>query len=416
LIETVFRSLVRHHPGRQGGLVKDFKANVTTRVKRQEAVEVEVVATDAGGKGVAGSTRQSDQKAKEAAEGLTLEIVAGALLDAMAFELNRLWTTEVLANGAVFTLPAPLLTTLLEEKCCLDTITDLLITLQVPEVPDTAWQYALASTAAETALRVRGLSCADLATVQGCSLMTKARFVEDWKKNGVAKSRQKKRSPPPARKNLSHQLGKQQKRQVESASLWQQGGGPGLNGSLLQGGAPVTPLPFRTGQQPPVANLGGGGFFGKPMSKGPRSDEERRLETEEVGAKANAGIPDRSAALAMHAPLSAQEGGQALGAYFNRQAQQQLLALGAGSGGSGGINLGTAPSCMRRSVIRGEGGKVQKLDPQAGLAVAPGVAANIKFAVQTGMGEVGVEMSYICHDRTCDPVCVSRGAHSTHEV
>jgi hypothetical protein len=394
LIETVFRSLVRHHPGRQKGLVKDFKANVATRAKRQAAAEVEVVATDAGGKGVAGATRQSDQKAKEATEGVTLEIVVGALLDSIAFELNRLWTTEVLANGAVFTLPAPLLTTLLEEKCDLDTISDMLITLQAPEIPDTAWQYAQASTAAESALRDLGFSCADLATVQGCSLTTKVRFVEKWKKDGVAKSRQKKRSPPPAKKSLSHQLGKQQKRQGESASLWQQGGGPGLSGSLLQGGAPVTPLPFGTGHQPPVANLGGGGLFGKPMAKGPRSDEERRLETEAVGAKANAGIPDRSAALAMHAPLSAQEGGQALDAFFHRQAQQHLLALGDGSGGSGGINLGTAPACMRRSVIRGEGDKVQKLDPQAGLAVAPGVAADIKFAVQTGMGEVGVEMSY----------------------
>jgi hypothetical protein len=113
-----------------------------------------------------------------------------------------------------------------------------------------------------------------------------------------------------------------------------------------------------------------------------------------LGEKANAGMPDRSAALAMHAPLSAQEGGQALGAYFNRQAQQQLLGLGAGPDGSDGINLGTAPPYMRRSVIRGEGDKVQKLDPRAGLAVAPGVAANIKFGVQIGMGEVGVEMSY----------------------
>jgi hypothetical protein len=204
-----------------------------------------------------------------------------------------------------------------------------------------------------------------------CALLTQARFVQSWKANGVAKSRQKKRSSPPGGMGLPNQLGKQQKRQEETASDWQRGGGPSSKDFLLQGGAPKTPPPLRAGQRPPVANLGGGGgCFDRPKSKGPRSDEERRLETEKLGEKANAGMPDRSAALAMHAPLSAQEGGQALGAYFNRQAQQQLLGLGAGPDGSaGGINLGTAPPYMRRSVIRGEGDKVQKLDPQAGLAV-----------------------------------------------
>jgi hypothetical protein len=113
-----------------------------------------------------------------------------------------------------------------------------------------------------------------------------------------------------------------------------------------------------------------------------------------MGEKANAGMLDRSAALAMHAPLSAQEGGEALGAYLQRQAQQQLFGLGAGPDGSGGVDLGAAPPYMKRPVIRGKGDKVQKLDPQAGLAVAPGVAAHIKFGVQIGMGEVGVEMSY----------------------
>jgi hypothetical protein len=157
LIETVFRGLVRHHAGGQVvGLVKDFKANVTTRVKSQAEAEVEIVETEAGGEGSSGSTRNAKRKEKGKAAELTLEIVIGALCGAMATELNRLWTMEVLANGAVFVLPAPLLTTLLEKECCLATISDLFITLQVPEVQNTAWEYALASAAAETALKEEG--------------------------------------------------------------------------------------------------------------------------------------------------------------------------------------------------------------------------------------------------------------------
>ena len=113
-----------------------------------------------------------------------------------------------------------------------------------------------------------------------------------------------------------------------------------------------------------------------------------------MGEKANAGLPDRASAMAMFTPLTAREGTEAIGTYLQRQAQQQLLGLGAGHDGSGGVNLGSAPAHMRRSVIRGEGDKVQKLDPQAGLAVAPGVTDQIKFGVQTGMGAVGVEMLY----------------------
>jgi hypothetical protein len=236
LIETVFRGLVRHHAGGQVGLVKDFKANVTTRVKSQAEAEVEIVETEAGGEGSSGSTRNAKRKEKGKAAELTLEIVIGALFGAMATELNRLWTMEVLANGAVFVLPAPLLTTLLEKECCLATISDLFITLQVPEVQNTAWEYALASAAAETALKDLGFSCADFAAVQGCPPMTKARFVQSWKANGVAQSRQKKRSSPPAGKGLSNQLGKQQKRQGETASdyYWQRGGGPGSNDFLYK--------------------------------------------------------------------------------------------------------------------------------------------------------------------------------------
>jgi hypothetical protein len=98
--------------------------------------------------------------------------------------------------------------------------------------------------------------------------------------------------------------------------------------------------------------------------------------------------------MAMFTPLTAREGTEAIDTYLHRQAQQQLIGLGTGHYGSGGVNLGSAPAYMRRSVIRGEGDKVQKLDPQAGLAVAPGVTDQIKFGVQTGMGAVGVEMSY----------------------
>jgi hypothetical protein len=70
---------------------------------------------------------------------------------------------EVKTGGAEFVLPAPLLTTLLENECCLAAISDLLITLQLPEVANNAWGYALASAAAEAALKDLGFSRDDLA-------------------------------------------------------------------------------------------------------------------------------------------------------------------------------------------------------------------------------------------------------------
>jgi hypothetical protein len=94
----------------------------------------------------------------------------------MAAELNRVWTMEVQANGAEFVLPAPLLTALLEKHCCLAAISDLLITLQLPEVANTAWGYALASAAAEAALKDLRFSRNDFAEVHGCPRLTKARF------------------------------------------------------------------------------------------------------------------------------------------------------------------------------------------------------------------------------------------------
>jgi hypothetical protein len=145
LIETLFRSLIRHQPRGQGGLVKDFEGNVAARAKRDVEAEVEVVEANPGGGGdspVAGRSRLQKRKAGDPAKP-TLVVVIGALFDCMAAELSRVWTTEVHANGAEFVLPAPLLTALLEEHCCLAAISDLLITLQLPEVASTAWGYAL---------------------------------------------------------------------------------------------------------------------------------------------------------------------------------------------------------------------------------------------------------------------------------
>jgi hypothetical protein len=178
LIETLFQSLIRHHPKGQGGLVKDFEGNVAARVQKSVEEEAEAVEASPGGgeDSVAGNSRQQKKKAEDSAKP-TLVVVIGALFDCMAAELNRVWTMEVKANGAEFVLPAPLLTALLEEECCLASISDLLITLQLPEVANTAWGYALASAAAETSLKDLNFSRSDFAEVHGCPRLTRARFV-----------------------------------------------------------------------------------------------------------------------------------------------------------------------------------------------------------------------------------------------
>jgi hypothetical protein len=120
-----------------------LRGNAAARAKRNVAVEVEAVEASPGGgeDSVAGRSRQQKRKAEDSAKP-TLVIAIGALFDCMAAELNRARTMEVKANGAEFVLPAPLLTALLEEHCCLAAISDLLITLQLPEVANTAWGYA----------------------------------------------------------------------------------------------------------------------------------------------------------------------------------------------------------------------------------------------------------------------------------
>jgi hypothetical protein len=220
LIETLFRSLVRHHPRRQVGLVEDFEVNVAARLKSKAVAEAEVVeaSPDGGGSSVGGSSTRQQKKRAEDSGKPTLVIVIGALFDCLAAALNRVWTLEVETGGAEYVLPAPLLTTLLENECCLGDISDLLITLQLPEVANTAWGYALASAAAETALKDLGFSRDDFAEVHGCTRLTKMRFVQRWKANGGAQTPQRKRPPPSRLKGVAEALAKQRKVQAETAS------------------------------------------------------------------------------------------------------------------------------------------------------------------------------------------------------
>jgi hypothetical protein len=162
--------------------------------------------------------------------------------------------------------------------CCLAAISDLLIALQLPEVANTAWGYALASAAAEAALEDLGFSRNDFAEVHGCPRLTKARFVQRWKANGGAQTSQKKRPPPPRQGGFGDAMGKQQKVQFETASGWQQGGGSGSREQLLHGGgAPAPAPPPQVEHHPPRMSLGGGGFFGGLKPKGPRREYSTAL-------------------------------------------------------------------------------------------------------------------------------------------
>ena len=155
----------------------------------------------------------------------------------------------------------------------------------------------LASAAAEAALKDLGFSRDDFAEVHGCTRLTKTRFVQRWKANSGAQTPQRKRPPPSRQKGVAEALAKQRKVQSETAS-----------------------------GRPPRMNLDGGPSDAlKP--KGPRREEDRRVESEQMGEKANARLHARAAAMASFAPLSAREGAEVVDSHLHRQAQQQFLGL-----------------------------------------------------------------------------------------
>ena len=72
------------------------------------------------------------------------------------------------------------------------------------------------------------------------------------------------------------------------------------------------------------------------------------------------------------------EGVEAMGTFLGRQAEQQRLGMGFAADGSAGLNLGAAPNYVKRAMYRGDGDKVIKLDPRAGLPIAPGISAEVR--------------------------------------
>jgi hypothetical protein len=110
-------------------------------------------------------------------------------------------------------------------------------------------------------------------------------------------------------------------------------------------------------------------------------------------------MQDRNAVVAPLKPYSMTEGVEAMDVFLGRQAEQQRLGMGFAADGSGGLNLDTAPEYVKRALYRGDGDKVIKLDPQAGLPIAPGVSGKVRVLVQVKMREIGIEMSYDMVDK-----------------
>jgi hypothetical protein len=99
------------------------------------------------------------------------------------------------------------------------------------------------------------------------------------------------------------------------------------------------------------------------------------------------------------------ESAVALDTYLGRQTQQQRLGMGFAGDGSGGLNLDAAPTFVKRALLRGDGDKVAKLDPQAGPAVAPGVSGEVQVRVQITMRRLGIELSYGMVDNIVRMAC-----------
>jgi hypothetical protein len=415
LIETLCRSLARHHEEGLESVVKAFEEILALRVaeaeKTQEADE-EKSAAGGSGSAVRTSKRTTPGKSNANTRSTTVETPAplplriGAFFDCVAGALNLIWQEGVQEQlgGADWSLPFPLLGALLEERCSLSSVDDLLITLapDSPEIPRSAWGFTIACTAAEAALKKLGFTRESFDGVKGQSINLKTRMVAVWMEHGGEVPQLKRHSPSRAHVPAAPAQ--------TSASSWSFGGGAGNADMRVGGGAPApAPAPSPQFQQPsgdpkawgssasPPAPAIGGAFarFGsRPRPLKPATDDERRIETERLGDQAGAGMQDRNAVMTSFKPYSMTEGVEAMGIFLGRQAEQQRLGMGFAADGSGGLSLDAAPDYVKRAMYRGDGDKAIKLDPQAGLPIAPGISGEVRVLVQVKMRGIGVEMSY----------------------
>jgi hypothetical protein len=185
LIETLCRSLARHHEEGIEGVVKAFEDILAIQGDEGKS------AAGGSGSGVRASPRISGKSSAStpivvAPAPLPLRI--GAFFDCVAGALNMIWREGVQAKlgGADWTLPFPLLGALLEERCSLNTVDDLLITLapDSPGIPRSAWGFTIACTAAEAALKKLGFTRESFDSVKGQSINLKTRMVAVWMEHG----------------------------------------------------------------------------------------------------------------------------------------------------------------------------------------------------------------------------------------
>jgi hypothetical protein len=403
LIETLFRSLARRHDDGSEGVVKAFEELLATRlVEFEKAQEDDEGQSAAGGAQERASRRKSKETAAPPAEASApLPVRIGAFLGCIGGALNMIWSEGVKAKlGGCQIGPCPLL----EQRCSLNTVGDLLITLapDSPEIPRSAWGFTTACTAAEAALKKLGFARESFDSVKGESLNLKTRKVAVWVEHGGNVPQNKRHSPGGANTSAP--------RAQTTASTWSFGGGAGNAEMRVGGGAPAPapapsprfqqpsgdPTAWCSGVVPPVPATGGAfaGFGSRPGPSKPATDEERRIETARQGDQAGAGMQDRNAVMSSFKPYSMTEGVEAMSTFLGRRAEQQRLGMGFAADGSGGLNLDTAPDYLKRALYRGDGDKVIKLDPQAGLLIAPGVSGEVRVLVQVQMRGIGVEMSY----------------------
>ena len=176
-----------------------------------------------------------------------LPLRIGAFFDCVAGALNLIWQEGVQAKlgGADWSLPFPLLGALLEERCSLSSVDDLLITLapDSPEIPRSAWGFTIACTAAEAALKKLGFTRESFDGVKGQSINLETQMVAVWMEHGgevpQLKRHSPSRAPAPAGPTQT------------SASSWSFGGGAGNTEMRVGGGAPApAPAPSPRFQQP----------------------------------------------------------------------------------------------------------------------------------------------------------------------
>ena len=213
-----------------------------------------------------------------------------------------IWSEGVKAKlGGCQIGPCPLL----EQRCSLNTVGDLLITLapDSPEIPRSAWGFTTACTAAEAALKKLGFARESFDSVKGESLNLKTRKVAVWVEHGGNVPQNKRHSPGGANTSAP--------RAQTTASTWSFGGGAGNAEMRVGGGAPApAPAPSPRYQQPsgdptawgsstvPPVPATGGAFAGFGPRPGPskpatdEGDEEPRLRGCVVTACASGKVED----------------------------------------------------------------------------------------------------------------------------